>query len=450
MRAAGVVWCCRSVPGQAEWVALGKTSHVEVPETRYADTAVGRIAYQVVGDGPIDVLVEGRAFLPIDLMWEEPSLVRFLDRLSTFCRHVWFDPRGRGASDPVSHEEGRLAESVSDDMVALLDVLALSEVALLGLAGVHELLFAATHPARVKALVLAQPSARFRWAEDYTNGLDDVSIESLVSAIERGWGTGANLNIHAPRMANDARFARWFARCERMAMNPAEAGWRYRATYDIDLRHALATITVPSLVICGHDPMSRFVEAQIAGCRHADGPEPGHLFFTGDSRPMLDAIEEFLTGRLPNRRVDRVLATVLFTDVVDSTPSAARLGDRRWLQLLANHNAAIRVELTRFRGREVRSTGDGFLATFDGPGRAIRAAQAITAAVRVDDPAARHRSSSRAPCRRDRARRRRRHRRRRRPHRPARLYPRPPRRGSRLQHGQGSRRRIRHRVHRPG
>ena len=356
---------------------------MDVPETRYANTEVGRIAYQVVDGGPIDVLVEGQAFLPIDLMWDEPGLVRVLNRLSTFCRHIWFDPRGRGASDPVSHDEGRLAESVVDDMVALLDALELNEVVVLGLAGVHELLFAATHPARVKALVVVRPAARFRWAEDYPNGWDAVKIGSLVDSIEQGWGTGSNLKFHAPSMAKDLRFARWFGRCERMAMNPSEARWRYRAAYDVDLRHVLRTITVPTLVICGDDPLSRFVEAHIAGCRHVDGPEPGHFLFTGDSGPMLDAIEEFLTGRLASPRVDRVLATVLFTDVVDSTGVAVRLGDRRWLQLLGDHDAAVRAELIRFRGREVKSTGDGFLATFDGPGRAIRAAQAIVATVRT-------------------------------------------------------------------
>ena len=358
---------------------------MEGAETRYAVTPLGKIAYQVVGDGPLDLLVEPRSWLPIDLMWDEPRMQRFLERLSSFARHIWFDPRGRGASDPVPHDEGRLAESIVDDMVALLDALGRQQVAVLGLAAVHELLFAATHPERVRALVLVEPVARFRWAEDYPEGWDDTTIDSQLASIEQGWGSGTNLNLFASSMAEDRRFARWYSRCERLAMNPAEARWRFRAAYHVDLRHVLAAINVPTLVIHRDDAGSalcRYVASHIAGARRAEGPEPGHFFFTGDTAAMLDAIEEFLTGRLPAPNIDRVLATMLFTDIVNSTQHASRLGDRRWLELLADHDMEVRAQLARFRGREVATTGDGFLATFDGPGRAIRAARAIVDALR--------------------------------------------------------------------
>ena len=356
---------------------------MEGVETRYAATETGKIAYQLVGDGPIDVIVEPRPWLPIDLMWDEPRMVRFVERLSRFCRQVWFDPRGRGASDPLP-PHGRSVEFVVEDIVQLLDHVGWREAAVIGLAGTHETLLAATHPERVTALVLVEPAVRYRRAENYPEGWDDETVENLLSTIEQNWGTGANLQLYAPALADDRRLAQWFARCERMAMSPSEAALRYRAAWDADLRDVLSTITVPTLVVEGATrarPWSQYVVEHIPRCRRIAGPEAGHLFFTGDTAAMLDGIEEFLTGRHPARDLNRVLATILFTDVVGSTSSAARLGDRRWLEVLGDHDTRIRDELRRFRGVEVKTTGDGFIATFDGPGRAIHAAQAIVQAV---------------------------------------------------------------------
>jgi class 3 adenylate cyclase len=356
---------------------------VEVPETRYAATEVGKIAYQVVGDGPVDVIVEPRSWLPIDLMWEEPRMVRFLERLSSFCRHVWFDPRGRGMSDPLP-AQGRLVEFVVEDMVGLMDALGWSETAILGLSGTHEVMLAATHPERVTALVLVEPAVRYRRSPDYPQGWDDQSVDAWLTAIDQNWGTGANLGLYASNLADDRRLARWFGRCERASMSPAEARLRYRAAWDVDLRDVLPAVTVPTLVVDGDErseAWSRYITDHIPNCRRIDGPEPGHLFFTGDTREMLDRIEQFLTGRLPARDLDRVLATIVFTDVVASTATTARLGDQRWLEVLADHNAMVRAELTRFRGTEVKTIGDGFVAIFDGPGRAIRAPQSIIQAV---------------------------------------------------------------------
>ena len=355
---------------------------VDLPETRFADTSVGRIAYQVVGDGPIDVLVCHAAVFPIDLMWDEPTLVQFLDRLSSFTRQIWFDPRGRGASDPLSHDEERFAESGADDMLALVDHLGCEQVAVLGLAAGPPILFAATHPERTKALIVFNASARVRPADDYPQGSPVDGMERWLSALRRNWGTGAMLlDVQAPSVARNARLRRWLARGERLMCTADEMFWRSRATFEVDLRAVLSSIRVPTLVLYRQDNpaagQARYVAEHISGAKRVELPGEDYLFFVGDTAPMLDAMEEFLTGSLTARDSERVLATVLFTDVVGSTEQAARLGDRRWKELLATHDALVRTELDRFRGRVVKSTGDGVLATFDGPGRAIRCTCAI-------------------------------------------------------------------------
>jgi class 3 adenylate cyclase len=355
-------------------------------ETVYADTTKGRIAYQIVGDGPVDLLVFHPPLCPVDLMWDEPTLVRFLEGLSAFSRSISFDPRGRGASDPLPHVEDRFTESGSDDMLALVDHLNLEQVAVLGLGAPPAILFAASHPERTKALVLYNTSARYRWAADYPEGGPAEGIERWLAAQRRDWGTGTALTLRAPSLAGDARLRRWFARGERLVGTADEMDWRTRASFESDLRAALPTIGVPTLVLCRHEnpvaPQVRYVAKHIPGTKLADLPGRDDLFFAGDTTPLLDALEEFLTGSLPAHRSDRVLATVLFTDVVGSTEQAARLGDRRWREVLASHHDLLRTELERFRGRVVKFTGDGVVATFDGPGRAVRCACSIRDAVR--------------------------------------------------------------------
>jgi class 3 adenylate cyclase len=350
------------------------------PETRYADTANGKVAYQIVGDGPVDVLVDHPPICPVDLIWDEPMLVRFLERLSTFSRSIWFDPRGRGASDPLPHVEDRFAESVSDDMLGVIDHLGIEQVAVLGLE-TPAFLFAASHPERTKALVLYNTTARFRWAKDYPDGVSAEVMERWLTTLVSTWGTGSSLDFRAPSLAGDARLQHWLARGERLLGTPDEMGWRMRAALEVDLRAILPTVGVPTLVLCRRDmpmaPQARYVRQHIPGAKLVEVPGGDRLFFAGDTTPLLDAVEEFLTGNLPAHRSDRLLATVLFTDVVGSTNQAARLGDRRWRELLATHDDLVRSEIERFRGRAVRSTGDGVLATFDGPGRAIRCACAI-------------------------------------------------------------------------
>jgi class 3 adenylate cyclase len=356
----------------------------EAPETRLADTDVGRIAYQIVGDGGVDLLVAHPFVFPIDLMWDEPRLAQFLGRMSTFSRAIWFDPRGRGASDPVPHEEDRLAESIADDMLALVDHLGCEQVAVLGLGSPAPILFAATHPERTKALVLYNTSARVRPADDYPEGTPrDPEWRSW---LRRDWGTGALLDIAAPSLAGDVRLRRWMARCERLLCTADEMAWRSEANGAVDLRSVLPSVQVPTLVLYRTGAFSagqaRYVAERIAEATRVELPGEDGVFFVGDTGALLDAVEEFLTGQLPAHHSDRVLATVLFTDIVGSTEHAAQVGDRRWTELLATHDALLRAEVERFRGRMVKSTGDGVLATFDGPGRAIRCACAIRDSVR--------------------------------------------------------------------
>ena len=344
-----------------------------IPETNYAQTVDGtNIAYQVVGGGPIDVLVATGNHFPIDMMWEEPHLVRFLDRLSTFCRHIWFDPRGTGASDRIASEEGRLSESMVDDMVAVLDAVGSEQAAVIGLQAPQPLLFAATHPARTTALVLVDVPVVLRQCDDNPSGLTNEEIEDRVAA-----GAMFPLEVMAPSLVNDQRFGTWFARASRLVMTPGDQSWRAAATMLVDLRPALPAIQAPTLVIASTRrrmfAAQRIVAERVAGARLNEIDTGDLLFFVGETGPWLDAIEEFLTGQLTTRDVDRVLATVLFTDVVGSTEHAVRLGDRRWTEMLATHDTIVRSELQRFRGREVKSTGDGVLATFDGPGRGFGA-----------------------------------------------------------------------------
>jgi class 3 adenylate cyclase len=359
---------------------------VSAPETVYAKTSGGRIGYQTVGTGPPDVLAS-MPLIPIDLMWDEPKLVRFLNGLSSFSRHIWFDPRGVGSSDAIAPIEGRLVESDVDDMIAVVDELGCERVVVLGGIAPPALQFAATHPERTSALVLINPYARIRRSDDHPQVLSDEEVAALQATFRDQWGTGAALSVFAPSVAGDARFVRWLARCERLSQPPQEAYSRARVAAEVDVRHLLGAIRVPTLVVAraawrGREA-SRYVAEHIDGARYVELPGEDLFFFAGDTAPVLDAIEEFVTGRRSSHDVDRVLATVLFTDIVRSTDQLAGMGDRRWSELLGTHDGLTRAELERFRGREIETTGDGFLAVFDGPGRAVRCACAIRDAVRA-------------------------------------------------------------------
>jgi class 3 adenylate cyclase len=353
-------------------------------DTRFAKNRDGDyVAYQVVGDGPIDVLVNRLTIFPVDLMWDEPRLAQFLNRLSSFCRHIWFDPRGTGASDGIAHRDVRLTESVVDDMVTVLDAVGVERAVLLGLNVPPALLFAATHPERTAALVLFNAMARIREADDYPEGMSDREIEAHSTRHAPGVPSPSVTSVEAvaPSLVDDARFRGWFDRAQRLTLTPKEAAWRLMGSYEVDVRDVLGSIRAPTLVIYRRGvrsaAQSRYLADQIHGAERVELDGDDVLAFTGNSSAVLDAIEEFLTGHHTPPPVDRVLATLLFTDLVESTQFAGRLGDRRWRELLESHDVVVREELDRFRGREIKFTGDGFLATFDGPARAIRCACAI-------------------------------------------------------------------------
>jgi pimeloyl-ACP methyl ester carboxylesterase len=361
------------------------------PPTRYAKSSDASIAYQVVGDAPLDlVLVLGFA-THIELQWESPALARFFERLSSFARLVVFDKRGTGLSDPVA--EVPTLEQRTDDIRAVMDAAGSERAALLGISegGPTSVLFAATHPERVTALVLYGAMGRTTEAPDYPWASPaDALRESAAEFIAPFWGQEAQgmVELFAPSLADDPDAAEFTARMERSAASPAMVQQIFEMFLDIDVRDILPTIRVPTLVL--HRSRDRVVNwragkevaSRIPNARYVELPGIDHLPWAGDSDLVLGEVEEFLTGARSLPEPDRVLATVMFTDIVGSTQRAAELGDARWRELLGAHQAAVRRELERFRGREVKTLGDGCLATFDGPARAIRCGHAIAQAAR--------------------------------------------------------------------
>jgi class 3 adenylate cyclase len=347
---------------------------VAAPGTQFAKSERGWIAYQVVGDGPVTLLVCKHSTFPVDLMWEEPAFARFLTGLASFSRSIWLDSLGTGASDAAGDIEGRLEESHADSMLAVLDAVGCER--------------AATHPDRTDALVLFNAGVRMRRDDDYPQGVPNHLIDRALASFagDPAAASRVDLMFPSPSLADNERFQHWLGRAGRLATTPAHRQSRLRVTVDSDLRAVLPAIRVPTLVLQrGGAPLVQaqrdYVAEHIRDARAVRLPGDDELFFAGDPGPLLDAIEEFVTGRLPVHDVDRVLATVMFTDVVASSDHAARAGDRHWRELLATHDEVVRAELDRFRGREIKTMGDGFLATFDGPGRALRCASAIRDAI---------------------------------------------------------------------
>jgi pimeloyl-ACP methyl ester carboxylesterase len=364
---------------------------MNTPPTKYAKSGDVSIAYQVVGDGPMDlVLVLGFA-THIELQWEAPPFARFVERLSSFSRVIIFDKRGTGLSDPVT--EAPTLELRIDDVRAVMDAAGSERAALFGISegGPMSVLFAATHPDRVTALVLHGAMGRTTEAPDYPWASPAEALrEAAVELIVPYWGQDAQgmLELFAPSFADDPGAAELLARMERSAASPAMVEQIFEMFLDIDVRAILPTIHVPTLVT--HRRGDRVVNrrageelaAQIPSARYMELPGIDHLPWAGDQEALLGEIEEFLTGARSAAEPDRVLATVMFTDIVGSTERAGELGDARWRELLAAHQAAVRRELGRFRGREVKTLGDGYLATFDGPARAIQCGNAIAEAAR--------------------------------------------------------------------
>lgn len=356
-------------------------------ETRYAKSGDVSIAYQLVGKGPPDLVLVPGWVSNIDVFWEEPTLARFLTRLASFSRLILFDKRGTGLSDRVADMPS--LEVRMDDVRAVMDVVGSEFAALFGYSegGTMCALFAATHPSRTSALIMNGAFARRTWAPDYPWGRTEEQQQAFLDQVEREWGGPVGIDVRAPSMAQDERFRQWWARLLRASASPAAAATLVRMNAEIDIRQLLPAIQVPTLILHSVNDrvidmgVARYMAARIPGSKLVELHGTDHLPWGDDSDAILDEIEEFLTGVRRSAEHDRVLATVLFTDIVGATEKAASLGDRRWGDLLDNHNALVRRELARFRGREIDTTGDGFLATFDGPARAVRCACAISDSV---------------------------------------------------------------------
>jgi pimeloyl-ACP methyl ester carboxylesterase/class 3 adenylate cyclase len=358
------------------------------PETKYAASGDVNIAYQVVSNGPHDlVLVPGWAS-NIEVFWEEPTFVHFLERLATFSRLILFDKRGTGLSDRVP--DMPTLETRMDDVRAVMDTVGSERAALLGYSEGATMcaLFAATFPARTSALIMVGGYATRVRTPDYPWAPTAEQGSQFIEAIRQEWGGPVGIEDRAPSMATDARFRSWWARMLRMSASPSAIVALLKMNFEVDIRHVLPSIRVPTLILHNSGDRlldvqgSRYMAERIPGAKYVELDGVDHVPFVGNSDAILDEIEEFLTGVRPDPDPERVLATVLFTDIVGSTEHLVALGDRQWKDVLERHHTLVRTELARFRGREIDTAGDGFLATFDGPARAIRCACAISKSVR--------------------------------------------------------------------
>ncbi len=357
-----------------------------MPETRYAKAPDGvSIAYQVVGNGPRDLVWVPGWISHIEAAWEEPTLARFFDRLASFSRLILFDKRGTGLSDRVAESELPTLETRMSDVLSVCDAVGTKQAALFGVSeGVPMcLLFAATYPARTTAIILFGGYARRFVGPDYPWGMSEQSHLDFMAEIAANWGGPVGIDVRAPSRSNDARFRANWARYLRLGASPAAVLALARMNAQIDVRSVLPSVRVPTLVIHRSGDRTipieagRYVAERISGASFVELPGEDHLPWVGDAEAIVDEIEEFLTGVRHHGGQDRVLATVLFTDIVDSTRRASELGDTEWTDLLQAHHAIVRAELARFGGREIDTAGDGFLATFDGPARAVRCAIAV-------------------------------------------------------------------------
>jgi class 3 adenylate cyclase len=359
------------------------------PDTQYAQAVDGYIGYQRFGSGPRELLFITSWATNVDVMWEEPSLAYYFERLGSFAQVVVFDKRGSGISDPVPLAEPTSLDAWMDDARVAADAAGMGPLVVLGdlEGGPMAMLFAATYPERVSALVLVNTFARLLRGPDYPIGLPPRVARALAQAFELHWGAGDVLALTAPSVADDSRFKRWWARYERLAMPRRASRVMYEWVQRFDVRAVLPSIQAPTLILQRRAnryyraAYGRYLATQIPHASYVELPGVDAYPFFVNARDVLDEIETFLTGSRPAVLTDRRLATVVFTDIVDSTGHAARLGDRRWRELLTAHHALIRGELARFAGREIDTTGDGFLAMFDGPTRAVLCALAIVKAV---------------------------------------------------------------------
>jgi class 3 adenylate cyclase len=345
--------------------------------TRYARSGDASIAYHVTGDGPLNLVYAPGPASQVEMMWDDPITARYLRRIGSFARLALFDRRGTGHSDPV--ERPPTLEQQMDDLRAVMEAVGFERAALFGVADAGLCaMYAATRPDKVTALVLL----------GVTPVVAPEVHEAVLRVMESEWGTAGLLSLYAPSRAEDSRFVEWFAKYERAAASPGMARKLLDLAVRTDIRGMLPTIRVPTLVMHRREDrvapvaLAREMAESIPAARFVEFAGTDNYPWSGDVEDWFPTFEEFLTGDRHAPDADRVLSTVLFTDIVGSTQHAAELGDRRWRRLLDEHNALIRDEIARARGNAVKSTGDGFLATFDGPARAVRCAQAVATTIR--------------------------------------------------------------------
>ena len=354
-------------------------------KTEYVRSGDTHIAYQVVGDGPIDMVYVPGWVSHVELAWEEPTLARFLNRLASFSRLICFDKRGTGLSDRVPNDKLPTLEERMDDLRVVLDAVGANSVSVFGVSEGANLcaLFAATYPNRTNAVVLFGSFAKRIWSEDYPWAPTMQERAKDYEIIEREWGGKMDLAHYVPSRMDDEEFIQRLATYFRRAASPGAAVTLLRMNTQIDIRGVLPAIHVPTLIIhrTGDQDAkvegARWMAQRITGAKYIELPGDDHLPWTGDQDSILDEIQEFLTGERPEPDITRVLTTILFTDIVESTERAHELGDPQWKQVLEKHDRICKQKLDQFRGRLIKSTGDGVHATFDGPGRGIACAKGI-------------------------------------------------------------------------
>ena len=361
------------------------------PKTQYAKSGKLSIAFQVIGKGPVDLIYVPGWVSNIDNLWDDSKMSEFLLKLTNFSRLILFDKRGTGLSD--RENELSTLEERMDDIRNVMDAASSERAVLFGHSegGTVSTLFAATYPQRTVALITFGVFAKRKYSVDYPWAPTKEEREKFYNLIQEEWGNGQKMGLDSlmPSLANDSNYIEWYAGYIRSAASPGAALALAQMNTEADITQILSSVKVPTLVLHrtgdkdSNVEEGKYIAARIPDAMFVELPGNDHLFWVGDTYSVIAEIEEFITGIRPSKVFDRVLFTILFTDIVSSTQHLSKQGDKKWIEILETHNEIVRKELTRFNGKEIKSTGDGFLATFDGPSRAVRCADAIRKAIKI-------------------------------------------------------------------